>query len=330
MIDPRAGAIGGATILKFKDKSIGMLAPIVLDLNGDGISLKSRKKSHASFDMDGDGKADDTGWVGKGDGLLVIDRNGDGKITTGAELSFLTDAPDAKSDLEALRSFDSNADGKVTSADTRWGELKVWVDANDNGVSDAGELQSLEELGITEIGLSGKATDKVVKPGDNVVLQTATFKRSDGSVSTLGDVALAFDPSSAKAGGSNAGGGAPWIPVIDPTEQLSVIDGRLNAMRQVLVNPAVDESWLGEGGSVSAAAAKGPGTQLIETMPVDDAWLGQAAPTAATADLAASNQVLALMVQSMASFGATSASSGLLKHQVSIDAGVDWLAVGAA
>lgn len=339
VVDPRAGAIGGATILKFKDKAIGILAPIVLDLNGDGISLKNRKKSRAMFDMDGDGTNDDTSWVGKGDGMLVVDRNGDGKITSGAELSFLTDAPDAKSDLEALRKFDSNNDAKLTSDDARWGELKVWIDANDNGVSDTGELKTLEKLGITEIGLAGRATDKVAKPGDNIVLATSTFKRSDGSVSTLGDVALAFDPSSAKGRravlgsgtGSGLGSGLPpsvWTD--EPVDQLGRFDGRLDAMRRVLESPPLDDSWLGQNGVASPSDAQGPGANLVEAMRVDDAWLGNPDQTSADAGHAASNQVLALMVQSMASFGAVSASSSLLKQQVSIDSGVDWLAVGAA
>jgi Ca2+-binding RTX toxin-like protein len=195
-VDARAGLVGGASILSFKNTHVGMLSPVILDLDGDGLDLKSRKKSKANFDMDGDGIADDTGWVGKGDGMLVIDRNNDGKITGASEISFLTEKAGAKSDLEALAVLDSNKDGKLDASDTRFGELKVWVDANQNGVSDDGELQTLAELGITEIGLAGRANAQKAKIGDNVVLATSTFKRTDGSIGTVGDVALAFDPSS--------------------------------------------------------------------------------------------------------------------------------------
>ncbi|WZB61814.1 hypothetical protein WJ970_33540 [Achromobacter xylosoxidans] len=38
------------------------------------------------FDHDGDGFAEETGWVGKDDGLLVWDRNGNGQIDDGSEL----------------------------------------------------------------------------------------------------------------------------------------------------------------------------------------------------------------------------------------------------
>lgn len=204
-VDARAGLVGGASILSFKNTHIGMLSPVILDLDGDGLDLQSRKKSKALFDMDGDGIADDTGWVGKGDGMLVIDRNNDGKITGASEISFLTEKAGAKSDLEALAVLDSNKDGKLDASDARFGELKVWVDADQNGVSDEGELQTLAELGITEIGLAGRANAQKAKIGENVVLATSTFKRTDGSIGTVGDVALAFNPSLKKSAASTAG-----------------------------------------------------------------------------------------------------------------------------
>ena len=101
-------------------------------------------------------------------------------------------------------------------------------------------------------------------------------------------------------------------------------------MRRVLENPSVDQSWLGQGDGFAASAGQGSGLRLAEAMQVDDAWLGGGNQKPADANLAATNQTLALMVQSMAGFGATAASSDLLKRQISIDAGVDWLAVGAA
>jgi len=317
IIDPRAGGIAGATIISFKDKAIGLLSPIVLDLDGNGVSLKSRKKSDARFDMDGDGKADDTGWVGKKDGLLVIDRNGDGAITMGSEISFLTDSPDAKSDLQALRAFDSNGDSKLDASDARFGEFKVWVDANENGTSEAGELRTLAELNITEIGLAGRAADQTVRAGDNIVLATSTFKRADGSVGTVGDVALAFDPSSAKGvrtlpatngGGDGKGDGEPGpitpdTVLLDASAQLGSRDDQLAAMRSAL-------------GSATFGAPDA-GQQTMELAPERVA----AGPADAT---------LAQMIQSMATFGATSGASDLLKRQIAIDSGLDWLAASAA
>jgi Ca2+-binding RTX toxin-like protein len=198
-VDPRAGALGAATMLSFKGQTIGMLSPIILDLDGDGVEMRSIKKSKAKFDMNGDGALDDAGWTGKGDGFLVIDRNNDGLITSASELSFAAEDPEALSDLEALARLDNNGDRVINKDDVRFKELKVWVDANDNGVTDAGELRTLDEVGITEISLAGRANQGTAKVGDNILISTATFKRSNGSTGTLGNVALAFKPGTAPA-----------------------------------------------------------------------------------------------------------------------------------
>ncbi len=194
IMDSRAGTVSPAIMMNFRNRTVGMLSPIILDLDGDGVELRRRKKSRARFDMDANGAADDTGWVGKGDGFLVVDRNGDGRINDGSELSFLAENPDARSDLQALAVFDSNGDGIVSSADERFGELKVWVDGNDNGITDMGELKTLADHGIVSISLNGRSTNSSVKAGRNILLATSTFTRADGSVGSVGDAALAFRP----------------------------------------------------------------------------------------------------------------------------------------
>lgn len=197
VLDGRSGLVEPAAILSFSNKDIGMLSPIILDLDGDGVEMRSIKKAKASFDMNSDGVADNTGWVGKGDGFLVIDRDGDGSITTASELSFLTEKSNAKSDLDALGVLDSNKDGKIDASDTRFGELKIWVDGDGDGATDNGELKSLADHGITSISLASRAVEQNVKIGSNIVLATSTFTRANGSVGTVGDVALAYKPGEA-------------------------------------------------------------------------------------------------------------------------------------
>lgn len=196
-IDPRAGTLGASSLMTFKNASFGLLSPIILDLDGDGVEMNSIKKSKASFDMNGDGLADDTGWTGTGDGFLVIDRNNDGKITHASELSFAGEDKNAKSDLEALAALDSNGDRVIDGKDARFKELKVWVDADSDGVTDAGELKTLDEVGITSIGLSARNLEGTAKVGDNVLISTSTFTRSNGSTGTVGNAALAYKPGKA-------------------------------------------------------------------------------------------------------------------------------------
>ncbi len=195
-IDAEAGKLGPATLLTFSDKSVGMLGAIVLDLDGDGLEIQSRRKSGARFDMDGDGIGDDTGWIGKGDGLLVIDRNGNGSVDGPSELTFLTEKTGLASSFAGLALLDANKDGKLDKTDGRFGELKVWVDGNRDGVSDAGELRTLSDLDIASLSLRTTALSGSGKPGDNIGLTTATYTRTDGAVVTMGEAALAFAPSS--------------------------------------------------------------------------------------------------------------------------------------
>jgi hypothetical protein len=172
-----------------------LFAPVVLDLDGDGVELVSRKKSRASFDYGGDGAGDDTGWIGRDDGFLVIDRNNDGLITEASELSLASEDEDARSGLQGLARLDSNGDGVIDSEDARFGELRVWQDRNGNGRTDAGELRSLEEAGLVAIRLNAVTPSQAqVKLDRNVIAATTTFVRANGTTSTAADVSLAYRP----------------------------------------------------------------------------------------------------------------------------------------
>jgi hypothetical protein len=196
VFDPRAGALGVSAVVTYRNDRLGLLSPIILDLDGDGVKTSVRKKSDAWFDMDGNGAKDDTGWAAGGDGFLVVDANGDGAITSSAELSLLALKPDAKTSFEALGVLDSNHDGVLDAKDARFGELKLWVDANHNGITDAGELVSLADRGIASISLAAQATHLSLKVNENATLATSFFTRADGSTGSLADVALAFKPAS--------------------------------------------------------------------------------------------------------------------------------------
>ena len=54
--------------------------PLVVDLDGDGVDLTPLTQSKTFFDMRGDGFREHTGWVGPGDGLLVVDFNHNGHV----------------------------------------------------------------------------------------------------------------------------------------------------------------------------------------------------------------------------------------------------------
>ena len=57
--------------------------PIILDLDRDGKVSTTPGKRY--FNMDANGVAERVSWAASGDGFLVMDRDGDGKITSGRE-----------------------------------------------------------------------------------------------------------------------------------------------------------------------------------------------------------------------------------------------------
>ena len=180
-----------------RDGKYHVYDPIVLDLDGDGIEAVAGAQFNGSlFDHDKDGIRTSTGWIKSDDGILVIDRNQDGLINNGGELFgdsvTLKDGTQAKHGYAALAEFDSNSDGKVDSNDIDFNKLQVWRDLNQDGISQKDELFSLVDTGVKALNLTYKDTNTSLA-GGNVLAQTGTYEKADGSIAQMGDVNFAFD-----------------------------------------------------------------------------------------------------------------------------------------
>src|SRR5690606_23792817 len=128
-------------------------SPLVLDIDNNGIELVGLDSADSVFfDFDGDGFANESGWITGGDGFVALDLNEDTFINNGTEL--LGDQTGYDNGFLALAAYDSNADGVINSEDQIWNDLKVWIDANQNGFSEHTELYTLDDLLITSISLS--------------------------------------------------------------------------------------------------------------------------------------------------------------------------------
>ena len=95
----------------------------------------------------------------------------------------------AKTDLEGLKAFDTNHNGQLDSGDTVWKDMKVWQDLNGNGVSDAGEVKTLSQIGVTSINLT---SDGVASDPANGVHEAgkASATMADSSQITVADVSF--------------------------------------------------------------------------------------------------------------------------------------------
>ncbi len=192
--------------------------PLVIDIAGTGIALTSWIRNSVYFDTIvnpttflADGKQHHTSWVGPGSGIVALDLNGDGKINDITETLSASyqggPTPGHYADgLAALASL-ATAGATVFSAATSkidpktgkswFSEITVWQDANQNGVTDLGELKSLTQLGIASISLAGSGNRGELLNGSSVT-NRATYTMSNGSTAavaavdfttnTLGDV----------------------------------------------------------------------------------------------------------------------------------------------
>ncbi|MBN8843528.1 MAG: VCBS domain-containing protein [Sphingomonadales bacterium] len=162
--------------------------PIAMDLDGDGVEFLPGAAG-VRFDYDGDGKPESTAWVAADDGLLAIDKNGDGKINDGSELVF---GKAGVSDLQGLAAaYDSNGDGKLDASDKDFAKFGIWQDANGNGVVDPGEYRSLIDAGIISISLVSDGKSYTAANGEVQVRGETIFTRADGSSGRLADAAFA-------------------------------------------------------------------------------------------------------------------------------------------
>jgi hypothetical protein len=145
--------------------------PILIDTDGGGIAFDG-PDSGPLFDIGGSGSVRVSWPVPTSRAMwLALDRDNNGRIDNGRELfGNATSQPPPpaghfRNGFFALAQFDrpesgGNADGIISRADMIFESLKLWHDANANGISETGELYSLMDIGIVSIDLSFKDSKK--------------------------------------------------------------------------------------------------------------------------------------------------------------------------
>ncbi len=151
------------------------VTPIIVPL-GRETSLRGLLAPGKSvrFDLAGDGLGKRWPWVKPDTGILVWDPQQSGKITSGRQLfGSVTWWIFWKNGYDALAALDNDGNGLLTGRELDG--ISIWRDGNGNGVSDFGEVKSLEEWDIRAIAT--RASRKI----EGVPANLRGCLRSDGT-----------------------------------------------------------------------------------------------------------------------------------------------------
>ncbi|WP_198386371.1 calcium-binding protein, partial [Burkholderia ubonensis] len=174
------GMPAGAAARDFGE-SEPMISPLVIDLDGDGITLSALSDSSPYFDLTADGFARKTGWVGSHEGILTY--SPDNKSITDITQLFGSATVDG---FTLLSRLDANNDHIIDASDPEFANLKVWIDRNGDAQSTPDELVSLASIGIKSIKLNATSVDQSINGNSINLISSVTL--NDGTTREIADV----------------------------------------------------------------------------------------------------------------------------------------------
>jgi hypothetical protein len=115
--------------------------PLVISFDNRPVEFQA---SSAKFELYPGDATMTTDWPTAATPWLALDRDGDGAITSGAELfgdaTTLPNGARARNGFEALAALDANGDGRIDRADPMFASLLLWADKNGDRKSSPDEL----------------------------------------------------------------------------------------------------------------------------------------------------------------------------------------------
>ena len=98
--------------------------------------------------------------------------------------------------------LDANRDGVLNSSDAAYQDLRLWVDADSDGLTDAGELHGLAEMGVASMNLV--ADSSTAMDNGNLLGLVSSYTHTDGSTHDMADVWFARTGSASSSDSSDS------------------------------------------------------------------------------------------------------------------------------
>ena len=205
--------------------------PIIIDTSGNGFVLTSAANG-VKFDISGNGYPVQLGWTAPGVGnafLCLPDTNG--ACDDGTDL-FGNNTPQPPSQtpngFAALAVYDQpanggNGDGIIDSRDAIFASLRLWIDANHDGISQPNEIYTLPALGVYSISLNYQLSERTDQYG-NLFRYKAVVNPNDLDASHVGRIAYDVFFVTQSGGSTVTAQSCPAVPRLLPEGK----DGRLH------------------------------------------------------------------------------------------------------
>jgi hypothetical protein len=171
-------------------------SPILIDTTGRGFYLTDAKGG-VLFDIRGDAHPIQIGWTASDANNAFLALPGaDGLVHNGKQLfGNFTPQPQSATPngFAALAVYDDpknggNGDGVIDSKDAIFSSLRLWIDANHDGIAQPNEMHTLPELGVTSISLD-YYEDKRRDEYGNLFRYRAKINPDDTDLSHVGRIA---------------------------------------------------------------------------------------------------------------------------------------------
>nr|AKG47568.1 hypothetical protein pA_00128 [Pectobacterium carotovorum] len=157
-------------VQKFVIQNLQVASPIVINFDGLGIKTTSIFEQSVQFDLLGVGHKVTSAWITPTSGFLVYNKQG---IDSVSSVDDLFGGSERMEGFFKLADLDKDQKGYIDKNDAIYASLRVWVNHQMDGISHAGEVFTLQELGVERINTDFDIVD-LVDENNNLIGERST------------------------------------------------------------------------------------------------------------------------------------------------------------